>query len=683
MDKRIKEIESDLTQSPKVVERNPIRSVIIYFIFGFLWILFSDRLLAMMVQDPELYQEIQTYKGWIYVVLTSVCLYFIIKLDYRKVLKLNADVSDRNQQLTTYNEELIAMEEELHQKLTTLYETTDALTEQKKYVDEIYNSSNAIISVWNLSGEILDVNDQFVEVLGYKLEDIRGRNWMDFLIPESAEPVVVDMIDRLKVGYRVTNVENEVLASDGSVLIVLWNNAIIQNPMTNETSVVSFGMDITKQRESERALQSMAYIDGLTGLQNRVVYESKLERYTRSKKPFYIYYVDVDDFKMLNDIHGHHKGNLFLKQYGMMLTQQFKDMEVFRWCEDEFLIIERRNDETDREKTVEAIRRLTQREWLLEDVVYQPSISIGTTAFPEDGEDAQALLMTIDMALYKAKSLGKGLNVNYEVALQYEVERLITIENAIVEALKRSAFKLYYQPIYDMRAGKVVTVEVLLRWQDNPLEISTQDFINVAERTGHILEIDEWVIDNVFQFVAKMKTKVLPYTVAINLSVQTFKSEKLIEFLEDEVAKYGIEPSRIAFEITEYSFIDDFDKAKTAVMRLKQMGFRISLDDFGTRFSSLNYLVKMPFDLLKIDKSYIDQIVDETAHAIVVEHIIQMSRALGLKSVAEGIEDECQYQQLCRMGCDFGQGFLMAKPAPIEELINLEPQLDYRKTPIV
>lgn len=679
MDKRIKEIESDLTQSPQAAVRNPIRSVIIYFIFGFLWILFSDRLLSIMVQDPTLYQEIQTYKGWIYVGLTSVGLYFIIKLDYRKVLKLSIDITDRNQQLTTYNEELIAMEEELHQKLTKLYETTDALTEQKKYVYEIYNSSNAVISVWNLSGEILDVNEQFVEVLGYKLDDIRGRNWMDFLIPESAEPVVVDMIERLKVGYRVTNVENEVITADGGTLTFLWNNAIIQNPMTNETSVVSFGMDITKQRESERALQSMAYIDGLTGLQNRVVYESKLERYIHAQKPFFIYYIDVDDFKMLNDIHGHHKGNLFLKQYGMMLTKQFNDMEIFRWCEDEFLIIERRHEDSNREKTLDAIRMQTQREWLLDDVVYQPSISIGTTAYPEDGKDAQTLLMTIDMALYKAKSLGKGLNVNYEAALQYEVERLINIENAIVEALKRSAFKLYYQPIYDMKAGKLVTVEVLLRWQDNPLKISTQDFINVAERTGHILEIDEWVIDNVFRFIANMKTKELPYTMAINLSVQTFKSEKLIDFLEEEVAKYKIKPSLIAFEITEYSFIEDFEKAKMAVMRLKHMGFSISLDDFGTRFSSLNYLVKMPFDLLKIDKSYIDQIVDETSHAVVVEHIIQMSRALGLKSVAEGIEDECQYQQLCRMGCDFGQGFLMARPAPIEQLLEPERQLDYRK----
>ncbi|MDN5297707.1 MAG: hypothetical protein PWP51_260 [Clostridiales bacterium] len=289
MDKRIKEIESDLTQSPQAAVRNPIRSVIIYFIFGFLWILFSDRLLSIMVQDPTLYQEIQTYKGWIYVGLTSVGLYFIIKLDYRKVLKLSIDITDRNQQLTTYNEELIAMEEELHQKLTKLYETTDALTEQKKYVYEIYNSSNAVISVWNLSGEILDVNEQFVEVLGYKLDEIRGRNWMDFLIPESAEPVVVDMIERLKVGYRVTNVENEVITADGGTLTFLWNNAIIQNPMTNETSVISFGMDITKQRESERALQSMAYIDGLTGLQNRVVYESKLERYIHAQKPFFIY----------------------------------------------------------------------------------------------------------------------------------------------------------------------------------------------------------------------------------------------------------------------------------------------------------------------------------------------------------------------------------------------------------
>jgi diguanylate cyclase (GGDEF)-like protein/PAS domain S-box-containing protein len=673
----MKEIESDMTQTAQVIARNPVRSVVVYFIFGFLWILFSDRLLGALVHDPVLYQEIQTYKGWIYVALTSICLYFVIKLDYRKVLKLNVDISDRNQQLITYNEELIAMEEELHQKLNKLYETTDALTEQKKYVYEIYNSSNALIIVWRLNGEVLDINEQFTEVLGYQLDAIHGKNWMDFMIPESSEPIVIDMIERLKVGYRVSNVENKVLTDDGRMLTILWNNAIIQNPMTNEANVVSFGMDITKQRESERALLNLAYVDGLTGLQNRVVYESKLERYIESKNPFYIYYIDVDDFKRLNDIHGHQKGNQFLKQYGNTLNKHFKNMEIFRWCEDEFLIIERRKEHANREKTLESIRALTQREWLLDDVVYQPSISIGTTAFPEDGDDAKALLMTIDMALYKAKSLGKGLNINYDVSLQHEVEWLINVENAIVEALKHSAFKLYYQPIYDMKNGQMATVEILLRWQDNPMEISTQDFIHVAERTGHILEIDEWVIEHVFQFIAAGDAKRLPYTIAINLSVQTFKSEKLIAFLEAQIAQYHIDPSRIAFEITEYSFIEDFEKAKHAVMRLKDMGFKLSLDDFGTRFSSLNYLVRMPFDILKIDKSYIDQIASETSHAIVVEHIIQMSRALGLKSVAEGIEDAEQYQQLCQVGCDFGQGFLMARPAPIEQLLLASAQASY------
>ena len=670
MSERIKEIEMELSKTEQILPHKGIKPVRYYIVFGILWIFTSDRVLSFLIGEYADYQMVQTFKGIFFILATAMILRVFIKKDYLNFEALNKQIFNRNQQLVTINEELVAMEEELNQKITALYDTTDALTEQRKYVYEIYNSSNALIMVWNLKGEVIDINSKFEESLGYALDEIYGKKWIDFLIPESAEPIIKDMIERLKVNYHVENVENKVIKKNGEEIDVLWNDSLIENPITGEANVVSFGVDITKQRLSERNLLKLAYTDALTGLHNRVVYEAKLEQLIRETTPFTIYYIDIDDFKNLNDIHGHQKGNQFLKQYAEQLEIAFPKLEIFRWCEDEFLLVERNATVVHRDVTLSAIKRLTNRKWQLDQLSYVPSISIGTTTYPDDGDDVETLLMTVDMALYKAKTLGKSQVVNYKASLQKEVESYIHIENKIIEAIRENTLKLFHQPIYDMKSKSVVSIEILLRWQDNPLNISTQDFINVAEKTGHIIEIDEWVIENVFKFIQSHHETLNPYVFSINLSVQTFKSDKLLPFLEKVTEKYSIRPNQIEFEITEYSLIDDFDKAKTSVLKLKDMGFKISLDDFGTRFSSLNYLVKMPFDTLKIDKSYVDNILVDTSHAVVVENIIRMSNALGLKTVAEGIEDPIQFKKLANIGCDLGQGYLMSKPEHIEKFLR-------------
>lgn len=676
MNRKIQEIERDLTENQVIEPHKTIKPVRYYVIFGILWILFSDRLLGMVIGGYAQYQLVQTLKGMSFILVTALILRTFIRRDYLKFEELNSRVSDRNQQLLSYNEELIAMEEELHQKLEKLYETTDALTEQKKYVYEIYNSSNAIIMVWNLSGEIIDVNTQFTESLGYTLDEVYQVKWLDFLIPESAQPIISDMIERLKVNYHVENVENRVLKKNGDELDVLWNDTLIENPMTGDVSVVSFGVDITKQRRSERALQKLAYTDSLTGLQNHIVFQTKLQELIEDQIPFTVYYIDIDDFKNLNDIHGHPMGNQFLKLYADQLVNAFPKMDIFRWCEDEFLLIERHATKIHRDVTLSAIKRLTQRNWSFSGMTYVPSISVGTTAYPEDGQTAEALQMTVDMALYKAKSLGKGRVVNYGSALQKEVETNIQIENMIIEALRENAFKLYYQPLYDLKKKTVKAVELLLRWQNNPLNISTQELIDAAEKTGHILEIDEWVIENVFKMMTTLEPAFGEVTFSINLSVQSFKSQKLLPFLERMLKVYPIDPTFVLFEVTEYSFIEDFQTAKQAVMTLRKLGFKLALDDFGTRFSSLNYLVQMPFDTLKIDKSYIDHIGESHSHDIVIENILKLSRDLGLCTVAEGIENHDQFNRLASIGCDYGQGYFMAKPVSVDLISDLKMILE-------
>lgn len=649
------------TMKNSELTKKPWRTVIGYAILGYLWILFSDRLLALFVQDPVHYATMQTYKGWLYVTLTSCALFFLVKLDYRHILELNQKLLIQHQKLEAAYDESIALEEELKEKI-------GHLLDKQRFIDTVLDHSQVAIVIWNTEGIVIDANSYYLKLVGRELKELVGKRWLDFYVEESEKPMLEAMINALKKGRNINNIENKILREDGTVAYTLWNNSIVDGVEASGTYIASFGIDITKEREHELKAISLAYEDPITGLSNRIAFERDIETYIAAGDDFALFYMDIDQFNALNDLHGHSYGDFFLKRLAEMLKKCCPDMQVYRWSGDDFILYKKyKSNSRDlnflMEKDIERIKSFIHKKWQLKEVSYTPTISMSSVVFPQDGELLDLLFRNLDYTLQEAKRRGRGSYVRFESSLYLAMEHRIHLETKMLTALSDDHFSLFYQPIYHLDSGAMEGAEVLIRWLNEP-KVSVIEFINIAEESGIILKLDEWVMRKSFEFLSRHQEEFGELMLSINLSAQTISSTELITILKELVFRFQINTAQVKFEITEHSFLKDFEFANIQLNKLRDMGFSIALDDFGIQYSSLSYLAKLPFTQLKIDKSYIDRIVTNEKDRVIVQQVIQLAHSLGLSTVAEGIETEEQRLIASQMGCCFAQGYLFSKPLP-------------------
>lgn len=343
-------------------------------------------------------------------------------------------------------------------------------------------------------------------------------------------------------------------------------------------------------------------------------------------------------------------------------------MQVYRWSGDDFILYKKyKSNSRDlnllMEKDNERIKSFIHKKWQLKEVSYTPTISMSSVVFPQDGELLDVLFRNLDYALHEAKRRGRGSYVRFESSLHLAMEHRFHLETKMLTALSDDHFSLFYQPIYHLDSGAMEGAEVLIRWLNEP-KVSVIEFINIAEESGIILKLDEWVMRKSFEFLSRHQEAFGELMLSINLSAQTIASTELITILKELVSRYQINTEQVKFEITEHSFLKDFEFAIIQLNKLRDMGFSIALDDFGIQYSSLSYLAKLPFTHLKIDKSYIDRIVTNEKDRIIVKQVIQLAHSLGLSTVAEGIESEEQRLIASQMGCCLAQGYLFSKPLP-------------------
>ena len=648
----------------------PWRTILVYVIMGFTWIMFSDRILEVFVQDQKAYVTAQTYKGGFYVLVTAIMLFFLIKLDYSRIIKLSRAIVNKNQDLVNFSEELLAMDEELNQRIIDLNLILDELRLQKDFVDEIYDKSNTAIMIWTLDGNLLEANDYFFNIFGFNAEEITKKTWNEFIISIEGENAFLRHIKNIKENAGVKNFESKARAKNGKILDMLWNDSIITNPKTKELVIVSFGIDITAEKEKEQKIIELAFTDSLTGLSNRTVLEQNISNLIREKNPFAVYYLDIDNFRNINDIYGHQYGDCFLKDFSLKMEELFDKKNLYHWSGDEFILVDEDVTEETINARIDLLLQLSCDTWRHNHIEYHPSASIGITKFPDDGDTVGTMFKNIDLALHHSKSNGKGLAVKYNSSFLKEIEHKLHVENAIYEALVNEGFELFYQPIFKLDSKEIVGIEALLRLKNKNINISTGELIGIAEKTGQIIKIDQWVIRNTFKFIVE-QLKSSEIIVSINLSAKTIDSLDLLSFLKQCLNEYELDAQNVEFEITEHSLINNISNGRNIVNGIKRLGFKIALDDFGTRYSSLNYLSQIPFDLLKIDKSYVDEILKDNKSSIVVEQIIQLSKRLGIKTVAEGIETPDQWSTLLTLECDYGQGYLFSKPIDALSLMKL------------
>lgn len=637
------------------------KPVVAYLVFGFMWIIFSDKLMAILVTNKETYMTLQIYKGWFFILVTSVLLYVLIKGDYYKMINLTKSVTIKNQELVSFSEELLAMDDELQKKILDLNITLQERDNQKSFVDVIYNHSDSVIVVFNEQGEMIDVNKAFEEKFQFEFSNRTNIQWREHIICETDRAKVFPIKDLFKDSNRVMNLELGITTGKGEHLDTVWNVVSVSNPIDNTPMIVAFGKDVTIVKVNERKIYNLAYYDTLTRLKNKVLFDKETREIIAEGIKFSVFYIDFDDFKNLNDVHGHDVGDQFLSQFAIALETIAHKDNIYRIAGDEFFVIDFSESLLDDELKIKCIMALTNKQWHVSGIEYFPSVSIGVTRLPYDTTEITEVYKNLDIAMSSAKESGKGTYRFFREEYRTQAQKLINLEGKINRALKSNEFSLNYQPVVDFMDQSVKGVEVLIRWENEKYNISTGEFIGIAEKTGQIVKIDKWVITNAFKMI-KQKISDYHVIVSINISAKTLSSLSILEFLEGEIKTFSIDPSFIEFEITEHSLITDLEKTKQLIDQIKTLGFRIALDDFGTQYSSLNYLCSIPFNTLKIDKSYIDEINSEKKRHIIVHKIIQMAKELGLSIVGEGVEDQEQYNTLKKLGCDYCQGYLIAWP---------------------
>jgi len=428
-------------------------------------------------------------------------------------------------------------------------------------------------------------------------------------------------------------------------------------------------------RKVDRRIQTLANYDSVTGLPNRNLLHDRVSQAIyfarRYDKMVALLFIDLDDFKVVNDSLGHNVGDQLLRELGKRLAGCVREVDsVARLGGDEFVIVATNISQRDdvvliAEKVLESLAM----PFVLEGREVFISSSIGIASFPKDGSDEVTLLKNADSAMYHAKERGKGNYQFYAAEMnQMALERLSLI-NDLHRALERGEFVLHYQPQVNLKSRKITGVEALIRWQ-HPQSgmVPPLKFIPIAEETRLILPIGEWVLRTACAQAVEWHKQGFEITVAVNISALQVEEHRLVELVDDALRQTGIEPKYLELELTENILIERPDATYKIFQQLREKGVRLAIDDFGTGYSSLSYLTKLPIDKLKIDRSFVRDIADDADDCAIVEAIISMAHSLRLKAIAEGVESPAQVELLQRLNCDEMQGYLFSKPLPREEL---------------
>lgn len=414
----------------------------------------------------------------------------------------------------------------------------------------------------------------------------------------------------------------------------------------------------------------LAFTDALTGLPNRRAYIEEMNKLLSEYEGegfIALLYIDIDDFKKINDSVGHATGDhvlIEIKERLFSITSG-EDCFIARLSGDEFLIILRSMQQlADIEKTVLMILNSFKTPFVAEGKEYYLSSSIGVAIAPDDATNSLDLMTNADAAMFKAKTLGKNMFTFFNVAVREQAIKDMKIEGELRRAIADKNFELYYQPQINLEANRICGFEALIRWNDPQNGIRMPgEFIGVAERTGLIVQIGEWVVNQACRQAKEWSDKGYEgYTVAVNLSARQFRDKEIFGVISGALKDTGLDPKLLDLELTESIAIDNIDYTLETMNEIKRLGIAFSLDDFGTGYSSMNYLKHLPFDNLKIDKSYIDNIADNVSEQEIIKAVIALAHALDMKVISEGIESQEQSDIISRFNCDIGQGYLYGRP---------------------
>jgi len=464
-----------------------------------------------------------------------------------------------------------------------------------------------------------------------------------------------------------------------------WESAFIssiKNAAGDITHFIAIAEDTTERRRAEERIQHLAYYDALTGMPNRAFYNDllslALSHAQRRGEMVAVLFLDLDRFKDVNDTLGHSIGDQLLKIVaGRVADSLRKEDTVTRLGGDEFtLLLPGMTQTEDAARIAQKILEAVKKPLMLGGHELNITASIGIAIYPADGENAEALLKNADTAMYHAKEQGRNSYKFFTPVLQTRTVEHLEVESSLHHALEREEFIVYYQPQVDIKTGRIVSSEALIRWQcPGRGLINPAEFIGMAERTGLIVPIGEWVLRTACsQNKAWQDAGLPPLLVAVNLSAHQFQQENLVKMVELVLKETGMDPVFLVLEVTESAAMKNAETANYMIKRLVGLGVHFVIDDLGTGYSSLSYLKMFPIHALKIDKSFVQDVVTDSNDAALVTAIISMAKGLKLKVVAEGVETTAQLEFLRSLGCDEAQGYLFGKPMPAGEFKKMLEQ---------
>lgn len=442
--------------------------------------------------------------------------------------------------------------------------------------------------------------------------------------------------------------------------------------------------DITKFKIQNEELTYMAYYDSLTGLYNRNYFVRRLSDFVRraqeEQEIVSVLLIDIDDFRKVNDGLGIIVGDELVQQLGSFLKEMSSDDIITCHLNSDVycMAIYGPRGQKSVSNIHERIQERMRRPFILSGgQEIGITVSIGVAEYPESAANALDLIGCAEIVMYKSKDLGKNNIQYFDTPILKAFLHNVQMENELKDAIYGNNFELHYQPQYYAGSKKLRGMEALIRWRDGSGRmISPAVFIPIAEKNGAIVSIGRWVMEeSIRQFALWQHKRSEPMILSINVSPIQYMKDGFVDELLQLLSTYQVHPQEIELEITEGVLIEDFDKVTAKLRILRDYGIRVSLDDFGTGFSSLSYLKKLPIDTLKIDKSFIDTVMSDSATRVITESIISMVRTLGLETIAEGVEQEQQYKYLHAIGCDIIQGYYFGRPLPVQEMETLLEEL--------
>ncbi|WP_407571940.1 EAL domain-containing protein [Deinococcus altitudinis] len=531
------------------------------------------------------------------------------------------------------------------------------------------------------SGTVLTCNTSAAQLLDLQTEDVLGRRLQDIPLELDDDQrrrtpqglLFQQLLDRPKEAQTVGRTR-----ADGTYQWLSFvRHDLHQDNFQSEHLVVCM-TDVTEQRENERKLHHQANTDALTGLANRhTLYEALPEllynaawRHTSVA----VLFIDLDQFKAINDSVGHSVGDKVLMEVSQRLGRVVRQPDLLvRLGGDEFcVVLDAIKDVGDVLRVAERIHRQLVEPLQCEGHHFQVGASIGITMFPELADSAQSLLRQADLAMYRVKRNGRGGTAVFQLEIEAEALRRALVEQHLQEAVSRGELTLVYQPLVALGEGRITACEALLRWNNAELGfVSPAEFIPIAEQSGLIYGLDEWVILEACKQAARWRIQGYQIEMAVNVSALHVQSPELTLFVQRVLEETGTRPEQLRLELTEGALMLDMEEALRQLHALRGLGVQLALDDFGTGYSSLSWLQSLPIEQLKLDRSLLEHATEEPRRELVLASFVTLAQTLGMTVVAEGIETPAQLALLRHMGCDFGQGYFLSRPITPEAVLNL------------